>query len=81
MITTPHKPAQFYKRWSLTSTIKDGWRPGDITVSATYEEGHEPTKEQLRALADDAIDEAQEVCDRRNADRDQSTRFTSTGKG
>lgn len=79
MITTPHKPATFYKRWALTSTIKDGWRPSDITVSATYEEGHEPTKDQLQALANAAIDEAQEVCDRRNAERDQVSRFTSKG--
>lgn len=79
--TTPRKSATLYKRSNVTSTIKEGWRVGDISVSVTWEEGNEVAGGVIDALYDEAHAEAQAFCDRKNADRDQTTRFTNTSKG
>jgi hypothetical protein len=46
-VTTEHlnTPRTWHVRGQITSTVKDGFRPGEITVSCDYEDGDRPTAE------------------------------------
>jgi hypothetical protein len=67
MTETTHQKTTFYRRWSLTKTQRRGYEPGDMTVSATWEEGREPTYDQMVDQARQCIVEAQDAATELNA--------------
>lgn len=67
-----------YRRWSIDRTLKEGWRPKDMSISATYEEGNEPDESLMRDQARHCHNEAQTACDELNDAAKQTERFTST---
>lgn len=67
MNETTHTRTTFYRRWSLTKTQRRGYEPGDMTISATWEEGKEPTYEQMVDQARQAYVEAQDAAKELNA--------------
>jgi hypothetical protein len=67
MTKDEHAATVFHHRWSLTHTIKGGWRPDGMSVSATYEEGKEPSEETMTALARKCMDEAHAAANEANA--------------
>lgn len=67
MSDATHTRTTFYRRWSLTKTVKRGYEPGDMTVSATWEEGKEPTNEQMVEQARQCFIEANMVASELNA--------------
>ena len=68
---------EWHVRFNVTSTVKDGWRVADITVSADYEEGNEPTRDDFRSKVMNAFDDANTFCEERNAERRQLQRLAS----
>lgn len=67
MSDATHTRTTFYRRWSLSKTVKRGYEPGDMTVSATWEEGKEPTNEHMVEQARQCMKEAQQAADELNA--------------
>lgn len=76
MTEDAHRKTEFYKRWNMGHTQKNGWEPKDISISAKYEENKEPTHETMVSLARNAMDEAQAACDERNAREAEQARYT-----
>ena len=72
-----HQKTILYKRWNVYYTQKEGWAPKDMTVSATFEEGKEPSRETMTALAMNAMNEAQAHCDALNSRPLDSDKFTT----
>ncbi len=70
-----HTRTTFYRRWNISHTVKNGWEPKDMTISATYEDGKEPTQDQMVRLAHQSIAEAQQACDELNAQNAEITRI------
>lgn len=74
--TETHQKTELYKRWNVGHTQKNGWEPKDLTISARFEEGKEPTSERMTALARTAIEEARTACDELNAQDAEYAKFT-----
>jgi hypothetical protein len=63
-------------RVNLDSTIKDGYRVKEVTVSVQYSEGERPTREERRKRLMEAIADGQIAADRMNHERAQQQRFS-----
>lgn len=68
------RATEWHVRFNVTSTVKDGFRVGELTVSADFDEGNEPTPDQFRSKVNDAFAVADGFCQERNADRGQVVR-------
>lgn len=71
-----HKKTEFYARFSPKRTQAHGWEPETLTISTTYEEGKEPTPDQMVAVALRCHTDAWAACDAMNAQEAERTRFT-----
>ena len=57
---------EWHVRFNVTSTIKDGFRVGELTVSADFDEGDEPTPDDYRTRVNAAFDVADDFCQTQN---------------
>jgi hypothetical protein len=64
------------ERVNLDSTIKDGYRVKEVTVTVQYPEGERPTREERRKRLMEAIADGQISADRMNHERNQTSRFS-----
>lgn len=65
----------YTERLNLDSTIKDGWRPKEATVTVANAKGDEATREERRRRLAELIEDGQAVADQMNSQRDQVKRF------
>lgn len=71
-------PTTWTERTLLTSTVKDGFRVGEATLSCTYEEGNAPSDQEIRDRLSRVLQNGQEVATQKNHDKQQLERFTNT---
>jgi hypothetical protein len=64
------------ERVNLDSTMKDGYRVKEATITVQYREGERPTREERRKRLMEAIADGQMSADRMNHERNQTSRFT-----
>ena len=57
----------WHVRGQITSTVKDGFRPGEITVSCDYEDGDRPTAEDFTERYQEQSDLMLAECARLNS--------------
>lgn len=67
------KAIAWHVRGNCTSTIKEGWRPADITVSADFEEGAEPSRGQYQQKVDGIHEVLDAFCQQRNQESGKLT--------
>jgi hypothetical protein len=56
----------FRDRIQLTSTVKEGWRVGEVTNEVTYQDGDEPTDAERLAWLRETVRRGQHVVDELN---------------
>jgi len=63
------------ERIAIDSTVKDGYRVKECTVTVQNTGGDEQTREERRRRIAEAIEDGQAVADAMNSQRDQVKRF------
>lgn len=72
-----HQPRVWTERINLDSTVKDGFRVKEVTITVQYEEGERPSDEERQARLRAAIDAGQAIANEKNHANHQIQRFTS----
>ena len=63
------------ERVNLDSTVKDGYRVKEATVTVANAKGDDATREERRRRLAELIEDGQAVADQMNSQRDQMKRF------
>ena len=69
-------PPVWTERVNLDSTVKDGYRVKECTVTVQYSEGERPTREERRKRLMDAIADGQMAADAMNHHRQEQQRYS-----